>query len=142
MTKMRSMITAAFTAAVFTTAAMAGNLEGLRGHGIDAMSKKPEKTKVVVVEGGIKRSFEKQPPMVPHAVEKYKIDLRNNGCMKCHSEKTYEKEKAPKVGDSHYVNRDGKTLDSLSSRRYFCNQCHVPQMNAQPLVQNLYQGSD
>ncbi len=141
MKKMSAMIVAALTAAVFTAAAMAGNLDTLRGQGIDAMSKKPEKTRVVVVEGGIQRSFEKQPPMVPHKVDNYRIDLRNNGCMKCHSEKTYQQEKAPKIGDSHYVTRDGKTLDSLSSRRYFCNQCHAPQMNAQPLVQNTFQGA-
>ncbi len=141
MKKMSAMLMVALSAALFTTAAVSGSVVSLRGdQGIDAMSKKPDRTKVMTVEGGIERSFEKQPPMVPHKVDKYRIDLRNNGCMKCHSEKTYEKEKAPKVGDSHYVTRDGKTLDSLSSRRYFCNQCHATQMNAQPLVKNTFQG--
>lgn len=141
MKKMSAMVVAALSAALFTTAAVSGSVSSLRGdQDIDAMSKKPEKTKVVTVQGGIKRNFEKQPPMVPHKVDKYKIDLRNNGCMKCHSEKTYEKEKAPKIGDSHYVTRDGKTQDTVSSRRYFCNQCHAPQMDVEPLVQNTFQG--
>ncbi|MCM8854518.1 MAG: nitrate reductase cytochrome c-type subunit [Candidatus Thiodiazotropha sp.] len=92
-------------------------------------------------EGGIERSYKLQPPMVPHEVDKYEINLKNNGCMKCHSEATYEKEKAPKVGDSHYEDRDGKVLKTVSSRRYFCNQCHAPQMGADPLVQNNFQGA-
>jgi cytochrome c-type protein NapB len=79
--------------------------------------------------------------MVPHAVDTYTIDLKNNGCMKCHSAATYEKEKAPKVADSHYVDRDGKVLDKLSSRRYFCTQCHVAQEDAKPLVQNTFTGA-
>jgi len=141
MKKMSAMVVAALSVALFTTAAVSGSVSSLRGdQDINAMSKEPGKTKVVTVKGGIKRNFEKQPPMVPHKVDKYKIDLRNNGCMKCHSEKTYEKEKAPKIGDSHYVTRDGKTQDTLSSRRYFCNQCHAPQMDAEPLVQNTFQG--
>lgn len=141
MKKMSAMVVAAFSAALFTTAAVSESVVSLRGdQGIEAMSKKPDKTKVVTVEGGIKRNFEKQPPMVPHKVDKYKIDIKNNGCMKCHSEKTYKKEKAPKIGDSHYVTRDGKTQDTVSSRRYFCNQCHAPQMDVEPLVQNTFQG--
>ena len=143
MKKMSAMVMVVCSAALFTTAAVSGSVVSLRGdQGIDAMSKKPERTKVMAVEGGIERSFEKQPPMVPHKVDKYRIDLRNNGCMKCHSEKTYEREKAPKIGDSHYVTRDGKTQDTLSSRRYFCNQCHAPQMNAEPLVQNTFQAAN
>jgi nitrate reductase (cytochrome), electron transfer subunit len=121
------------------TAAMA--VDSLRGADLEKMSAQPAKMKVTSVKGGIKRSYKQQPPMVPHKVEKYKINLKNNGCMKCHSEKTYKKEKSPKVGDSHYVSRDGKTLKTISSRRYFCNQCHAPQMGADPLVQNNFQGS-
>ena len=79
--------------------------------------------------------------MVPHAVDTYTIDLKNNGCLKCHSDTTYEKEKAPKIGDSHYVTRDGKVQKTISSRRYFCNQCHVAQEDVQPLVKNQFAGA-
>jgi len=104
-------------------------------------SKEPPRAKVMNVEGGIERSYKQQPPMVPHAVDTYTIDLKNNGCLKCHSEATYEKEKAPKIGDSHYVGRDGKVHKTLSSRRYFCTQCHVAQENVEPLVTNKFVGA-
>lgn len=126
--------------AIFYTASAISDVVSLRGDEIANEAKKPAKTKVVSVTGGILRSYKQQPPMVPHAVDKYQINLKNNGCMKCHSEKTYKQEKAPKVGESHYVTRDGKVLDNLSSRRYFCNQCHAPQVGAEPLVQNNFVG--
>ena len=126
------------TAVVFATQAVA--VDSLRGADIEKTSAKPAKRKLVEQAGGFERSFKEQPPMVPHVVDKYEINLKVNGCMKCHSEKTYEKEKAPKVGDSHYVTRDGKTLDTISSRRYFCNQCHAPQLKGEPLVENVFDG--
>ncbi|MEN8178364.1 MAG: nitrate reductase cytochrome c-type subunit [Pseudomonadota bacterium] len=126
--------------AMFFTASAVADVQSLRGDELKNMSAKPSKKKIVSVEGGIERSFKEQPPMVPHTVDKYEINLKNNGCMKCHSEETYEKEKAPKVGDSHYIDRNGKVLDTLSSRRYFCSQCHATQFGAEPLVQNNFTG--
>jgi cytochrome c-type protein NapB len=127
---------------LFFTASAMSEVMSLRGNDdLEAMAATPAKKKVQSVKGGIARSYKQQPPMVPHKIDKYKINLKNNGCLKCHSEKTYKKEKAPKVGDSHYVTRDGKTLSTISSRRYFCNQCHAPQMGAEPLVQNMFEGA-
>ncbi len=124
---------------IFSSAAM--SVQSLRGdHALDADANKVMKHKIDTVEGGIKRNFKLQPPMIPHTIDKYKITLKGNGCMKCHSEKAYKKEKAPKVGDSHYVDRDGNTLKKVSSRRYFCNQCHAPQTKDAPLVENVYEG--
>lgn len=99
-----------------------------------------ENMKVQVVQGGFQRSFEQQPPMIPHDIEKYDISLRSNGCLKCHSEETFEKEKAPRVSDSHYQDRDGNMLAKISSRRYFCTQCHTVQLSGAPLVENTFQG--
>jgi cytochrome c-type protein NapB len=79
--------------------------------------------------------------VIPHKIDKETINLKTNTCMKCHSEKTYEQKKAPKVGDSHYVARDGKVLETVSTRRYFCNQCHAPQLNAEPIVINRFEGA-
>lgn len=107
---------------------------------LNADSVAPERYKVEVVQGGIERSYKEQPPMIPHAIDKYEISLRLNGCLKCHSEETYQVEKAPKLGDSHYLDRDGNRLDRLSMRRYFCTQCHAVQFNSQPLVDNSFQG--
>jgi cytochrome c-type protein NapB len=107
---------------------------------LDAGSAPVERRQVEVVQGGIARSYKEQPPMIPHAIDKYEISLRINGCLKCHSEETYQAEKAPKLGDSHYLDRDGKRLDKLSMRRYFCTQCHAPQLEGTPLVENAFEG--
>lgn len=140
MKKIASVTIAAMSAMLFSTAALS-DVNSLRGDEIDTMAKKSEKLEVMNVKGGIERSYKQQPPMIPHEVEKYEINLKVNGCLTCHSEKTYEEKKAPKVGDSHYQTRDGKVLDTISSRRYFCTQCHAPQMGADPLVQNKFQGA-
>lgn len=107
---------------------------------LDGASAPPERRQVEVVQGGIPRSYKEQPPMIPHAIDKYEISLRLNGCLKCHSEETYQAEKAPKLGDSHYLDRDGKRLDKVSMRRYFCTQCHAVQLEGAPLVDNAFQG--
>jgi len=136
----RTMIALLVSATAVVFAGQAAAVDSLRGADIEKKSAKPTKHKLVEQSGGFERSYKEQPPMVPHVVDKYEINLKLNGCMKCHSEKTYEKEKAPKVGDSHYVTRDGKTLDTISSRRYFCNQCHAPQLKGDPLVENVFDG--
>jgi len=115
-------------------------VESLRGMDLTADSAKPEKRKVEVVQGGFDRSFKEQPPLIPHSVEKYKVDLRQNGCLKCHSEATAEKENTKPTPESHYLDRDGNKLDKLSSRRYFCTQCHTVQMEGAPLVDNVFEG--
>jgi cytochrome c-type protein NapB len=127
--------------APFFSASINADVISLRGDEILSTSKEPIKAKVMNVEGGIERSYKQQPPMVPHAVDTYTINLKNNGCLKCHSETTYEKEKAPKIGDSHYMDRDGKVLPTISSRRYFCNQCHVAQEGVEPMVKNNFAGA-
>jgi cytochrome c-type protein NapB len=116
------------------------SLESERGAGIQEMSTTPEKRKVEVVKGGIERSYEQQPPLIPHEIEKYELNLRTNGCLKCHSEATAEKENTKPTPESHFLDRDGNKLDKLSSRRYFCNQCHAVQMKGEPLVENTFEG--
>ena len=117
-------------------------IESLRGsHALDQNSEMFEKRKQVKQKGGFERSYKIQPPMIPHATDKDKITLKSNSCMKCHSEKNHKKEKAPRIGDSHYIDRDGNKLDKLSSRRYFCDQCHATQVNAEQLVENNFVGA-
>jgi len=140
MKKIACVSLAAITSLLFSAASQS-DVKSLRGDELNAMAKAPEKLEIMNVKGGIERSYKLQPPMVPHEVDKYEINLKVNGCLTCHSEKTYEEKKAPKVGDSHYENRDGKILKTISSRRYFCNQCHAPQLSADPLVQNNFQGA-
>lgn len=107
---------------------------------LDGGSAAPMKHRVDVVQGGIDRSYLGQPPMIPHDIEKYEITLGVNGCLKCHSDATYQAEKTKRTPDSHYLDRDGNKLEHLSNRRYFCTQCHAPQLSGAPLVENLFQG--
>ena len=89
----------------------------------------------------IARTYQKQPPVIPHAVENFdEITLEENQCLSCHGQDVYKKKNAPKVGDSHFLNRDGQKLEDTSSLRHNCVQCHVPQVDAPPLVENTFKG--
>lgn len=118
------------------------SISSLRGdHDLSADALEAKKMKQVSQKGGFERSYKQQPPMIPHSIEKDEINLKVNTCMKCHSKATYEKEKAPMVGESHFLTREDKELDKVSARRYFCNQCHAPQVDASPLVTNQFAGA-
>jgi len=86
----------------------------------------------------IARSFAQQPPLIPHRADGVTIGFKRNQCLDCHDRPYYKEEKAPKIGDSHYKDRDGKELSHISMARYNCNQCHVPQVNAPPLIANTF----
>lgn len=124
-------------AVVFPVGAMA-ETQSLRGADVAAVDKAPDMNKQMVDQESFPRSFKQQPPLIPHKIEKYNVTLKDNACMKCHSKETYKKEAAPKVGDSHFVDTAGKVQDQLNGRRYFCSQCHVPQMDAKQLVENTF----
>ncbi len=86
----------------------------------------------------IMRDYVQQPPLVPHKIEGYKINLKFNKCLTCHSWKNYRKAKATKISQTHFADRDENVLANVSPRRYFCTQCHVPQANAEPLIENQF----
>jgi cytochrome c-type protein NapB len=88
----------------------------------------------------IPRNHRWQPPVIPHHIKGYQITTNVNMCMSCHSRKAAQQTGARPVGKSHYVDRDGKELPNISTRRYFCLQCHVPQYNADALVGNSFRG--
>ncbi|HEX9195574.1 MAG TPA: nitrate reductase cytochrome c-type subunit [Azonexus sp.] len=94
---------------------------------------RPEKDQDV-----IPRNFQKQPPLIPHSVKGYNITQNFNKCMDCHSRERADETGATKVAKSHYLDREDKKLTNISPRRYFCMQCHVPQFDAKPLVENTY----
>ena len=79
-----------------------------------------------------------QPPLIPHNVKGYQITRNVNMCMVCHAAKNAPRTGATPVGASHYLDRDGRKLENISTRRYFCLQCHVPQFDAEPLVANTF----
>jgi len=86
----------------------------------------------------IPRNYPQQPPVIPHNVKGYQITKDVNMCMSCHAKARAPTTGATPVGKSHYLDRDGKELHSISTRRYFCLQCHVPQFNAPPLVPSTF----
>lgn len=88
------------------------------------------------------RNYPMQPPTIPHQITDYHIDLNSNKCLSCHSRRQTEDSQAPMVSVTHYMDRDGNFLAEVSPRRYFCNQCHVAQTDARPLVENTFQDID
>lgn len=122
--------------------ASSSEVKSLRGAlDIPAQQDAPDIPKLDVVDK-FERNFKSQPPLVPHKSAKYKITLKSNKCLKCHDKKYYKEEEAPMVGKSHYMDAAGKESDKLNMGRYFCNQCHVPQLLAKPLVENTYTGGN
>ena len=90
----------------------------------------------------IERNYLLQPPLIPHQIEGYTITPKFNKCMSCHSWTKYKEANATKISQTHFESRDGIVMANVSARRYFCVQCHVPQTNARPLVENTFQPVD
>ena len=88
------------------------------------------------------RNYPEQPPTIPHTIRHYRVDLNSNKCLSCHSRKATGETQAPMVSVTHYMDRDGQFLATVSSRRYFCLQCHVPQLEARPIVENEFKDID
>jgi cytochrome c-type protein NapB len=85
------------------------------------------------------RNYAQQPPVIPHRVNGYQIDKNFNKCLDCHAHSKTQFSQAVPVSLTHFVNRDGQRLGQVSTRRYFCLQCHVPQEAAKPLVGNSFE---
>jgi cytochrome c-type protein NapB len=92
------------------------------------------------------RAWEGAPPQIPHRVEMYlPVVAADNQCLDCHDTPKYigkpknmdrtVKNKSPMSAD-HYTS---DALDTVAGARFNCTQCHVPQSNAAPLVDNTYQ---
>lgn len=84
------------------------------------------------------RNYPMQPPIIPHTTRSYEVNKYNNKCLSCHSRQLTQESQAPMVSVTHFMNRDGNFLAEISPRRYFCNQCHVTQKDAKPLVENTF----
>jgi len=125
-------------ALLITGPTMAEELSSLRGHAVTDESDMVLNKQTLSVPGGFAVAWEEQPPMIPHPIGKYRINLRQNGCLKCHSPATYEANNAPVIATSHFFDRDGKRTEKVAPRRYFCTQCHAPQAGVMPLVENIF----
>lgn len=89
-------------------------------------------------KGAIDRNYIQQPPLIPHDIRGYQVNLNANKCLSCHSFKNAGAAGAPRISVTHYETRSGSTLSDVSPSRYFCLQCHVPQADAQPLIENSF----
>lgn len=128
---------------LLTNAQAQDDLKGLRGIDVAEPDTLPAGTFRSTQDSElIERNYEQQPPVIPHKIDGYEISLNFNRCMDCHSDARYKEMNATRVSQTHYKTRDGQELANISPRRYFCVQCHVPQTDARPLVENTYQRTE
>jgi cytochrome c-type protein NapB len=89
-------------------------------------------------QGRMALNYVNQPPMIPHSVDGYQISTNTNRCLQCHGVEHYRTTGAPRVSPTHFMDSDGNVLSNVAPRRYFCLQCHVPQTDAAPIVENTF----
>jgi nitrate reductase (cytochrome), electron transfer subunit len=82
------------------------------------------------------RNYPEQPPVIPHQTRDYQITLNANKCLTCHSRQFTAQSQAPMISITHFMDREGQVLASVTPRRYFCTQCHVTQADIEPLIDN------
>lgn len=141
MIKKLSLIVVMSVLAGFSTQSISetNGLSSLRGPtDLDQGTKAPVMKKYNKDEEPIARDYIQQPPLVPHKIDRYRVNLKSNKCLSCHSWKNYRQNGATKISQTHFEDRDDHVLANVSARRYFCTQCHVPQVNAKPLVENEF----
>ncbi|MDM8561500.1 nitrate reductase cytochrome c-type subunit [Candidatus Parabeggiatoa sp. HSG14] len=115
-------------------------IESLRGNrSVEGSSQTPSWKNVPSDHEVIQRNYVHQPPLIPHSIEKYEITLKYNKCLICHSWSNYKESNATKISTTHFKDRDGNFLANIAPRHYFCTQCHVPQLEANPLIDNTFE---
>ena len=138
----RSRIFVLAITVLFTTVGIAGEVESLRGAtAIDENSTEPDRVRYLDDQERYGRDYDEQPPLVPHATEKYAINLGENRCLECHSWADYEEAGATKVSSTHFRDGVGGETAPIAGKRYFCHQCHVAQVDAEPLIDNTYESA-
>jgi len=132
-----ALVLAVATAALAQQAGIVNNLRGPTPLGEE--TKPAPLPKPVNDDQRRARSYPAQPPVIPHQVDNYQVDLRFNKCMDCHGRSRTGESQAPMVSVTHYQDRDGQLRQEISPRRYFCTGCHVPQSDVRPPVKNTFQ---
>ena len=117
----------------------AEGVTSLRGiNDLDASSNEVLVKKNIADREPIERDYVQQPPLIPHKITGYKINIKFNKCLTCHSWANYKEAGATKISQTHFADRDSQVMANVAARRYFCTQCHVPQADAKPLVENTF----
>ncbi|MFH0262535.1 nitrate reductase cytochrome c-type subunit [Vibrio mediterranei] len=119
-----------------------GGVESLRGASQLEDTRPADDFKKYPRDQVIDSDYVYQPPLIPHQIRGYEVSLNANKCLACHSWKNAKEMGATKVSVTHYQNREDAVLADVSPRRYFCLQCHVPQADAKPLIQNDFERVD
>jgi cytochrome c-type protein NapB len=128
-------------AAVLLCAQAAPLVDAMRGPTpISATAEPPRLGNQVNDDNRLPRNYSQQPPLIPHRIDGYQVDKNFNKCLDCHARENTALSQAIPVSGTHYIDRNGKKLDHISTRRYFCKQCHVAQENVPPLVGNGFRG--
>jgi cytochrome c-type protein NapB len=131
------LLTAALLVAIASTFAMAQTFSALRGSTpLDQEGQPPMMTPEMNTSEREARNYPEQPPLIPHTTEGYEVSIRANKCLSCHARSRIRESQAPMISITHFSDRDGQFLASISPRRYFCTQCHVPQHNVRAPVEN------
>jgi cytochrome c-type protein NapB len=138
--KRRFAFAVALAATLITVStALAAELTGLRGTvPIDQEAAPPPIANEVNDDKRQARNYPEQPPVIPHQIRDYQITLNANKCLSCHSRQFTAQSQAPMISITHFMDRDGQFLASITPRRYFCTQCHVGQSDTPPLVENNF----
>jgi cytochrome c-type protein NapB len=94
-------------------------------------------------------AFAGAPPQIPHAIDNYlPLTTDSNQCMGCHDQPTMIGRKAKgmptPMPQSHYTDlrrAPDKVSKKVIGSRFVCTQCHVPQADVSPLVENTSENS-
>jgi nitrate reductase cytochrome c-type subunit len=119
--------------------ALAADVTGLRGP--TPLDKEPDAAPIARdINDDVRRArnYPEQPPTIPHSIAGYEISLNANKCLTCHGRQFTQSSQAPMISVTHFMDRDEQVLATVSPRRYFCNECHVPQTDAKPIVENNF----
>ena len=131
------LLAAAILVAFMSTFAMAQTFSALRGSTpLDQEGTPDPMTPEQNTSEREARNYPEQPPVIPHTTEGYEVSIRANKCLSCHARSRTRESQAPMISITHFSDRDGQFLASVSPRRYFCTQCHVPQHNVKAPVDN------
>ena len=113
----------------------AEQVKSLRGaNDLEAPSNEVVVKKNIPDQQPIVRDYVQQPPLIPHKITGYKINVKFNKCLTCHSWANYKEAGATKISQTHFADRDNQVMANVAARRYFCTQCHVPQADAKPRI--------
>jgi cytochrome c-type protein NapB len=139
----RLMLIAVLTLLASGSLGLAADVVGIRGATpLDREPRAPALPREVTDDRRQMRNYPEQPPVIPHSIRDYQIDLNSNKCLSCHARGRTGESQAPMISITHFMDRDDQVLASVTPRRYFCTQCHVQQTVVQPPVPNTFKDID